>query len=30
MDYPQVGDTFPVNMGWTLPDGNRLRVTFKV
>ena len=30
MDYPQVGDTFPVHMGWTLPDGNRLRVTFEV
>jgi hypothetical protein len=30
MDHPQPGDTFPIHMGWTLPDGNRLRVTFEV
>jgi hypothetical protein len=30
MEGPQPDDTFPVHMGWTLPDGTRLRVTFKV
>lgn len=30
MDQPQPGDIFPVHMGWKLPDGNRLRVTFEV
>jgi hypothetical protein len=30
MGQPQPGDTFPVHMAWTLPDGHRLRVTFKV
>jgi hypothetical protein len=30
MDQPQPGDTLPVYMGWTLPDGNRLQVTFEV
>jgi hypothetical protein len=29
-DLPRPGDTFPVHVGWTLPDGHRLRVTFKV
>jgi hypothetical protein len=26
---PQPGDIFPVYMGWTLPDGHRLQVTFE-
>lgn len=29
MDQPQPGDTFPVQMGWTLPGGKRLQVTFQ-
>jgi hypothetical protein len=29
VDQPQPGDTFPVHMGWTLPDGHRLQVTFE-
>ena len=29
MDQPQPGDTFPVQMGWTLPGGTRLQVTFQ-
>jgi hypothetical protein len=30
MEHPQPGDTFPVHMGWRLPDGNQLRVMFEV
>lgn len=30
MDQPQPGEIFPVHMGWTLPDGNRLQVTVEV
>ena len=30
MDQPQLGDIFPVHMGWKVPGGHRLRVTFKV
>jgi hypothetical protein len=30
MDEPQPGDTFSVQMGWTLPDGHRIQATFKV
>jgi hypothetical protein len=30
MDQPQPGDTFPIHMGWTLPDGHRIQATFKV
>jgi hypothetical protein len=30
MEAPQPDETFPVHMGWTLPDGIRLRVTFEV
>lgn len=29
MEQPQPGDTFPVHMSWRLPDGNRLRVSFR-
>jgi hypothetical protein len=29
MEQLQTGDRFPVRMGWTLPDGTRLRVTFQ-
>ena len=30
MDQPQRGDIFPVHMGWKVPGGHRLQVTFKV
>ena len=30
MNQPQPGDTFPVYMGWALPNGNRLQVTVEV
>jgi hypothetical protein len=30
MNWPQPGDTFSVHMGWTLPGGDRLHVTFQV
>lgn len=29
MELPQPGETFPVQMSWRLPDGNRLQVTFE-
>lgn len=29
MEQPKPGDTFSVHMGWKLPGGNHLQVTFK-
>jgi hypothetical protein len=30
MDQPQAGDTYPIHIGWQLPDATRLEVTFRV
>jgi hypothetical protein len=27
---PQPGDIFPIHVGWKLPDGHQLQVTFEV